>query len=59
MNNNNKCPCPNVGCKSHGVCCECVAKHNAKDQLPHCLFPDNNGDKSLCNFYLKLKERFG
>jgi len=28
------------------------------DGLPFCLFEDNDGDKSLENFYKKLKERF-
>ncbi len=28
------------------------------DSLPFCLFPDNGGDKSIENYYRKLKARF-
>ncbi len=52
------CSCPNTTCKNHGRCCECVKSHADRDQLTFCLFPDNNGDKSLKNFYEKLKTRF-
>ena len=31
-------------------------KHKATDSLPYCLFPDNDGDKSLKHFYEKLGE---
>jgi hypothetical protein len=35
-----------------------VIKHRETDSLPFCLFPDNGGDKSAANFFVKLKERF-
>jgi len=35
-----------------------VIKHKETDSLPFCLFLDNGGDKSLANYYRKLKERF-
>jgi len=28
------------------------------DSLPFCLFLNNEGDKSVANYYKKLKERF-
>jgi hypothetical protein len=31
------CACPSDDCPRHGVCCECVAFHKAKGQLPVCL----------------------
>jgi len=53
-----ECPCPKNSCPNHGICCKCVVKHKVTDSLPFCLFPDNGGDKSLANYYQKLKERF-
>ena len=53
--------CPNVkkcACPNNGKCCACVIKHKETDSLPYCLFPDNEGDKSLSNFYKMLKTRF-
>jgi hypothetical protein len=35
-----------------------VIKHKETDSLPFCLFLDNDGDKSLANFYKTLKKRF-
>ena len=55
---NDFCACPKKTCPNNGNCRSCVEKHKNTDSLPYCLFPNNNGDKSLKNFYLKLKERF-
>lgn len=52
------CPCPKTTCPNHKNCVNCVIKHKVTDSLPFCLFPDNDGDKSLKNFYKKLKEKF-
>ncbi len=52
------CPCTKKDCKFHGNCAACITKHNKVEQLPHCIFPDNNGDRSIKNFYTKLKARF-
>jgi len=53
-----ECACPVTTCPSYGKCCTCVVRHKNTDSLPFCLFPDNDGDKSLNNFYQKLKNRF-
>jgi len=53
-----ECICPKKTCKNNGVCCACVIKHKETDSLPFCLFPNNDGDKSINNYYNKLKERF-
>lgn len=58
MNHAHDCPCPKTTCPNHKNCFACVIKHKVTDSLPFCLFPDNDGDKSLENFYKKLKERF-
>ena len=39
--------CPKTTCKNNGNCKDCIMKHKATDSLPYCLFPDNDGDKSL------------
>ncbi|MCL2183155.1 MAG: DUF6485 family protein [Chitinispirillia bacterium] len=54
-----ECACPGLRCPNHGKCCACVVKHRETDSLPFCFFPDNGGDKSVKNFYSKLRERFG
>ncbi len=52
------CPCPKHTCANHGICCQCIVKHKDTDSLPYCLFLDNDGDKSVANYYSKLKQRF-
>ncbi|MDR1998096.1 MAG: DUF6485 family protein [Candidatus Margulisbacteria bacterium] len=52
------CACPNTDCADHGECSACVAKHRAADSLTYCFFPNNDGDKSLENFYHHLEKRF-
>jgi len=32
------CTCTYKGCPRWGKCCECIAYHNAKKQVPGCLF---------------------
>jgi hypothetical protein len=53
-----ECACPVTTCKNYGKCCACVKKHRETDSLPFCMFPNNNGSKSVENYYRKLKERF-
>ena len=53
-----ECCCPKTTCQNHSNCCDCVIKHRETDSLPFCLFIDNDGDKSVANYYCKLKERF-
>jgi len=55
---NKDCACPKTACPNHKKCCACVIKHRDTDSLPYCLFTDNGGNKSLKNFYIKLKKRF-
>ncbi|MDR2888838.1 MAG: hypothetical protein LBV33_03240 [Lachnospiraceae bacterium] len=53
-----ECACPKRSCVNNGKCCACVIKHRESDSLPFCLFPDNEGDKSMKNMYKKLQIRF-
>ncbi len=55
MENKDFCPCHKKECLFYGNCKGCIAKHKKANQIPHCLFPDNNGDRSLENFYRSLK----
>jgi len=54
----NECACPKTSCPNYKKCCDCVKKHRDTDSLPFCLFLDNGGDKSVKNYYAKLKIRF-
>ena len=36
--NKTACPCTYESCDKRGKCCECVAYHRGKDQLPGCFF---------------------
>lgn len=53
-----ECPCPKKTCRNNGNCSACIVKHKNTDSLPYCLFLDNEGDKSVANYYNKLKVRF-
>ena len=53
-----ECACPKTTCENHRKCCACITKHRTTDSLPFCLFLDNKEDKSVENYYRKLKERF-
>ncbi len=58
MEHKDGCPCTKKECALHGNCKACIIKHNKAEQIPHCLFPDNNGDRSVENFYVFLKKRY-
>ena len=53
-----KCDCPKKNCPNNGICCKCILKHKNTESLPYCLFLDNEGDKSIKNYYIKLKQKF-
>jgi len=51
--NAEKCTCSQTGCENRGLCCQCLAKHLAKRQLPGCCFPteaEKSYDRSFANF---------
>ncbi len=39
------CACTYSGCPRKGVCCDCIAYHREKDELPGCYF-SKEGEKS-------------
>ncbi len=58
MKNKDFCPCTKKDCALRTNCKLCVAKHNMAKQIPHCLFPNNDGNRSLENFYFSLKQLY-
>jgi hypothetical protein len=34
------CTCGSKTCPRRGICCECIANHREKGQLPGCLMPE-------------------
>lgn len=47
------CACTYTACKRRGLCCECIAYHRAKGQLPGCLFTkagEATYDRSIAAF---------
>ncbi len=37
--NKQHCNCTYPGCQRKGVCCECIAYHLSRRELPACCFP--------------------
>lgn len=49
------CPCSYPDCPRKGLCCECVAHHRKKGEIPACFFPieaeeNSLNDRSVENF---------
>lgn len=43
--NKNDCPCTSLSCSRRGKCCECVAHHRKRGEIPKC-FLTAEGEKS-------------
>lgn len=57
--NSKRCSC-SYPCPLHGICCDCIASHRAKKQLPACFFPsdvERTYDRSIENFIKTVQER--
>lgn len=53
-----QCKCTYPGCPRKGICCECIAYHREKRQLPACYFDKETEatfDRSVENF-IKCKQ---
>ncbi|MFA5430350.1 MAG: DUF6485 family protein [Candidatus Omnitrophota bacterium] len=51
--NSANCACSYPGCGRRGLCCECVAYHRARKEIPGCFFPpqaEKTYDRSVSNF---------
>jgi len=47
------CPCTYPGCPRKGKCCECIAYHKKRGELPGCLFSpeeEKTFDRSIESF---------
>ena len=47
------CNCTYEPCPRKGICCECIAYHNAYGELPACVFPpevERTYDRSVARF---------
>lgn len=47
------CPCTYPGCPRKGKCCECIAHHRERGELPACYFSkeaEKTYDRSIENF---------
>ncbi len=47
-------------CSIKGICCDCIAKHRKRGELPACYFPDDiekNYDRSIENFLKIIQKR--
>jgi hypothetical protein len=54
------CNCSWEPCSRKGLCCECLAYHWSRKELPACLFPDSvekTYDRSLRMFIQTHKDR--
>ena len=54
------CTCTYMSCTRRGVCCECLAHHISKRQLPGCVFPkdaEKTYDRSFEHFAKLVVEK--
>ncbi len=54
--NAKSCTCT-ADCKLHGLCCECIAKHRGRDQVPGCLFTEEGERLYDRSFEAFIKDR--
>lgn len=58
--NEKKCKCTYMGCPRRGICCECIAYHLSKRQLPGCVFSEEGEktyDRSFEHFAALVQEK--
>jgi len=56
--NAKSCTCSYESCSKRGLCCECVAYHRSKQEIPGCFFPpaaEKTWDRSIKNFINSYK----
>lgn len=61
--NKKECTCTYTACTRRGHCCDCVAYHRVKNQIPACFFPqdgEKTHDRSVENFikYVGKNEKY-
>jgi hypothetical protein len=58
--NLDRCTCTYVACSRKGICCECIAHHRKKNEIPGCLFPEDaekEYDRSIARFIEAVRGR--
>jgi hypothetical protein len=56
IKNKSRCSCRHTNCSNWAVCCDCVANHKRKNELPACYFTpeaEKTDDRSI-KHYIKL-----
>lgn len=51
------CTCTYTACGTRGVCCDCVQKHLAQQQIPGCFFPAD-AEKTYDRSFKKFVETY-
>lgn len=54
-----RCPCTYEPCDVKGICCECIRRHLARNELPACFFPpevERTFDRSVERFIEAYKK---
>jgi Domain of unknown function (DUF6485) len=57
---NKDCTCTYTSCSKWGICCECIASHREKDEIPACYFGKEDEkayDRSMDFFIKQYKKR--
>jgi len=55
-NNLNNCNCSYPGCPRKGICCDCIAYHRSRNELPGCYFDEKHEkkwDRSI-EYYIRI-----
>lgn len=58
--NRDQCGCTYTACGKRGLCCECIASHRSRDELPGCLFPpeaERTYDRSIRHYVQVMQDR--
>ncbi len=53
------CPCSYPDCHRKGICCQCIAHHRQKNELPACYFSsqrEKSYDRSIKNFIKDIQD---
>lgn len=59
-NNLKNCTCTYTSCPRRGICCECVAYHRKRGELPGCLFTkeaEKTYDRSIEKYLATAKKK--
>jgi len=54
------CACTYTACDKRGLCCECIASHRSRGELPGCLFPpeaERTYDRSIRKYVEVMQDR--